>query len=127
MNDPIMLTPHDLWNIILAVCGGIVAISAAFAAVIKIVDHFKTPDKLQDKRIEALETEVSTIKDRLDKGDKHFKEQDDWMRNFEGSMKKREKLMIESLQVLIEHSIDQNNISGLKEQKHKIDAYLLER
>ena len=95
--------------------------------VIKIVDHFKTPDKLQDKRIEALETEVSTIKDRLDKGDKHFKEQDDWMRNFEGSMKKREKLMIESLQVLIEHSIDQNNVNGLKEQKHKIDAYLLER
>ena len=122
-----MLTPHDLWNIILAVCGGIVAISAAFAVVLKIIDHFKAPDKLQDKRIEALETEVNTIKDRLDKGDKHFKEQDDWMRSFEGSMKKREKLMIESLQVLIEHSIDQNNVSGLKEQKHKIDAYLLER
>lgn len=127
MDTPIMLTPHDLWNIILAVCGGIVAISAAFAVVLKIIDHFKTPDKLQDKRIEALEKEVSTIKDRLDKGDKHFKEQDDWMRNFEGSMKKREKLMIESLQVLIEHSIDQNNVNGLKEQKHKIDAYLLER
>ena len=84
MKTPIMLTPHDLWNIILAVCGGIVAISAAFAVVIKIVDHFKTPDKLQNQRIEILETEVTDIKLRLKEGDKHFKEQDRWMKDFDG-------------------------------------------
>lgn len=127
MDTPIMLTPHDLWNIILAVCGGIVAISAAFAVVIKIVDHFKTPDKLQNQRIEILETEVTDIKLRLKEGDKHFKEQDRWMKDFEDGMKKREKLMIESLQCLISHAIDGNNLDELKSQKHSIDKYLLEK
>ncbi len=127
MDTPIMLTPHDLWNIILAVCGGIVAISAAFAVVIKIVDHFKTPDKLQNQRIEILETEVTDIKLRLKEGDKHFEAQDKWMKEFEDGMKKREKLMIESLQCLISHAIDGNNLDELKSQKHSIDKYLLEK
>lgn len=127
MDTPIMLTPHDLWNIILAVCGGIVAISAAFTVVIKIVDHFKTPDKLQNQRIEVLETEVTDIKLRLKEGDKHFEAQDKWMKEFEDGMKKREKLMIESLQCLISHAIDGNNLDELKSQKHSIDKYLLER
>ena len=127
MDTPIMLTPHDLWNIILAVCGGIVAISAAFAVVIKIVDHFKTPDKLQNQRIEILETEVTDIKLRLKEGDKHFEAQDKWMKEFENGMKKREKLMIESLQCLISHAIDGNNLDELKSQKHSIDKYLLEK
>ena len=42
-------------------------------------------------------------------------------------MKKRDKVMIESFQVLIEHAIDGNNIEGLKDQQHKISKYLLER
>lgn len=127
MDTPIMLTPHDLWNIILAVCGGIVAISAAFAVVLKIIDHFKTPDKLQNQRIEVLETKVTDIKLRLKEGDKHFEAQDRWMKEFEDGMKKREKLMIESLQCLISHAIDGNNLDELKSQKHSIDKYLLER
>lgn len=127
MDNPIMLTPHDLWNIILAVCGGIVAVSAAFAVVIKVIDHFKAPDKVQDDRISTLETEVKDIKERLKEGDRHFKDYDTQMQDLEAAMKKRDQVVIESLQVLIEHSIDNNNISGLKEQKHKIDKYLLEK
>lgn len=127
MNDPIMLTPHDIWNIILAVCGGIVAVSAAFAVIIKIIDHFKTPDKVQDARIENLELDIKDIKTRLKDGDRHFEDTDKWMKEFESGMKKRDKLMIESLQCLISHAIDGNNTDELKSQKHYIDAYLLER
>lgn len=127
METPIMLTPHDLWNIIIAVCGGIVAVSAAFAVVVKIIDHFKAPDKMQDERITNLETDVKDIKSRLKEGDRHFKDYDSQMKDLEAAMKKRDQVVIESLQVLIEHSIDNNNISGLKEQKHKIDKYLLEK
>jgi hypothetical protein len=117
-----MLSPHDIWNIILAVCGGIVAVSAAFAVVIKIIDHFKTPDKVQDARIENLERDVKDIKTRLKDGDRHFEDTDKWMKEFESGMKKRDKLMIESLQCLISHAIDGNNTDELKNQKHHIDA-----
>lgn len=127
MNDPIMLTPHDIWNIILALCGGIVAVSAAFAIVIRLIEHFKQPDKRQDDRITSLEKEVESINTRLRDGDRHFKDYDTQLKELEAGLKKRDKVMIESLQVLIEHSIDNNNISGLKEQKHKIDQFLLEK
>lgn len=127
MNDPIMLTPHDIWNIILAICGGIVAVSAAFAVVIRLIEHFKQPDKRQDGRIASLEKEVESINTRLRDGDRHFEDYDTQLKELEAGLKKRDKVMIESLQVLIEHSIDNNNISGLKEQKHKIDKFLLEK
>lgn len=103
------------------------AVSAAFAVVVKIIDHFKAPDKMQDERITNLETDVKDIKSRLKEGDRHFKGYDSQMKDLEAAMKKRDQVVIESLQVLIEHSIDNNNISGLREQKHKIDKYLLEK
>ena len=127
MNDPIMLTPHDIWNIILALCGGIVAVSAAFAVVIRLIEHFKQPDKRQDDRITSLEKEVESINTRLRDGDRHFEDYDTQLKELKAGLKKRDKVIIESLQVLIEHSIDNNNISGLKEQKHKIDQFLLEK
>ena len=127
METPITLTPHDVWNIVIAVCGGIVAISAAFAVVIKIIDHFKAPDKMQDARIENLERDVKEIKGRLKDGNRHFDSHDNQMKVLESTMKKNNVLIIESLQILIEHGIDGNNIEGMKAQKHKIDKYLLER
>ena len=127
MDNPIMLTPHDLWNIILAVCGGIVAISAAFAVVIKVIDHFKAPDKVQDDRISTLETEVKDIKERLKEGDRHFDNTDKWMKEFEASIKKRDQVVIESLQALTAHALDQNSLTELHEAKKSLDAYLRER
>lgn len=127
MDKPIMLTPHDVWNIFLALCGGIVAISAAFAVIIKVIDHFKAPDKKQDERIKTLESRVDKIDDRLEEGNKHFELHDEQLRSFEESLKRRDRVMIESLQVLIEHGIDGNNIDGMKSQKRKIDKFLLEK
>lgn len=127
MDKPIMLTPHDVWNIFLAICGGIVAISAAFAVIIKIIDHFKAPDKKQDERIRLLEVRVDEVDSRLEDGNKHFEQHDMQMKSLEESMKKSNRLVIESLKILIEHDIDGNNIDGLKQMNHKIDNYLLEK
>lgn len=127
MDKPIMLTPHDIWNIFLAICGGIVAVSAAFAVVLKLIDHFKAPDKKQDERISKLEDDVKRINDRLEDGNRHFETHDLQMKALEASMKKQNRLVIESLKILIEHDIDGNNIDGLKQMNHKIDKFLLEK
>ena len=127
MDKPIMLTPHDVWNIFLAICGGIVAVSAAFAVVLKLIDHFKAPDKKQDERISKLEDDVKRINDRLEDGNKHFETHDLQMKALEASMKRSNRLVIESLKILIEHDIDGNNIDGLKQMNHKIDKFLLEK
>ena len=127
MDNPIMLSPHDLFNLFLAACGAIVAVAAAVTVIIKVVEHFKQPNKMQDQRIAGLEEDVKVIKERLAEGDKHFSEHDERFKDFEMSLKKRDMVMIESLQALIAHSIDGNNIDAMKEQKHKLDKYLLER
>lgn len=127
MDEPIMLTPHDIWNVFLAVCGAIVAVSAAVAVVIKIIDHFKAPDKMQDKRISDLEENVNEIKKRLDDGNKHFEESDKQLAKLEASIHKSNKLVIESLKVLIEHDIGGDHIEDLRNTSHKIDQFLLEK
>ena len=127
MDNPIMLTPHDVWNIVMAVCGGIVAVSAAVAVILKVIDHFKAPDKKQDERIKTLEKEVEEINIRLRAGDSRFESDTQRVGKLESKMNKTNKIIIESLQVLIEHDIDGNNNDGLKQMKHKLDAYLLEQ
>ena len=127
MNDPIMLTPQEIWSIFLALCGAIVAVAAAVGVVVKVFEHFRAPDKMQNERIAKLEEAIDVINDRLEAGNKHFEEHDAQLRSFEESLKKRDRVMIESLQVLIEHGIDGNNIDGMRTQKHKIDKFLLEK
>ena len=72
MDNPIMLSPHDLFNLFLAACGAIVAVAAAVTVIIKVVEHFKQPNKMQDQRIAGLEEDVKEIKERLAEGDKHL-------------------------------------------------------
>lgn len=127
MNDPIMVSPHEIFSIFLAICGAIITISAAAAIIIKIIGHFKEPDKKQNDRITQLESDVKDIRARLAEGDKMFDEYSKHFETIESSVKKTNKIIIESLQVLIEHGIDGNNIDGMKGVKKKIDNYLLEK
>lgn len=127
MNDPIMISPHEIFNVFLAICGAIITISAAAAIIIKIIGHFREPDKKQNDRITQLESDVKDIRTRLAEGDKMFDEYSKHFEKIEDSVKKTNKIIIESLQVLIEHGIDGNNIDGMKGVKKKIDNYLLEK
>ena len=58
---------------LLSICGGITAISAAIAVIIKAINHAKAPDDKQNERLNAHDTELEKInrklgadKDRLD-------------------------------------------------------------
>lgn len=127
MNDPIMLTPHDIFNMILAICGAIITISAAITIIVKAVDKAKAPDKLQDQRITDLEESVKKINSRLDQGDRHFDMDTQRVNNLEEAMRKSNKVIIESLQALTAHAIDGNNIDELKSAKRALEQYLIEK
>lgn len=58
---------------LLSICGGITAISAAIAVIIKAINHAKAPDDKQNERLNAHDAEfekvnrkLSADKDRLD-------------------------------------------------------------
>jgi len=127
MNDPILFTPHDLWNVFLAICGAITATAAAFVVILKVVDYFRKPNRDQNIRITKLEERVDLIDERLEDGNKHFETHDTQMKDLESSMKKSNRLVIESLKVLIEHDVDGDNVESLKQMNHRIDKYLLEK
>ena len=48
MDHTIMVTPHEIFNIIVVVAGAIVTISAAITAIAKAVGKAKEPNKVQE-------------------------------------------------------------------------------
>ena len=127
MNEPIGLTPAEVWQLILVICGAIITVSGAISVIINLVNKAKEPNKMQDQRIAALEEKVSDITDRLEKGDRHFDSDQERMDALERSMKETNRVIIESLQALTAHAIDGNNSQELKEAKKRLDDYLIKK
>ena len=46
---------------LLSICGGITAISAAIAVIIKAINHAKAPDDKQNERLNAHDAEIEKI------------------------------------------------------------------
>lgn len=127
MNEPIGITPAELWSVVLAVCGAIITISGAIAIIVNFVQKAKEPNKRQDERIEALELSIKHINDRLERGDRHFISDAERMSNLEKEVKTTNKVIIESLQALTSHAIDGNNVEQLKNSKKALDDYLIDK
>jgi uncharacterized membrane protein len=127
MENPIVVTPQEIINTILALCGAIITISAAMTVIIKAVEKLRQPNKKQDERIESLELEVKTIKERLEAGNIQFRDDGLRMEQIETSTRYAMKVVIESLQALTAHAIDGNGIEELKESKQRLDKYLIEK
>lgn len=127
MDRIITTTPQDIVNTILAICGAIITISAAFTVVYKVIMKAKEPDKKQDERISALEEDVQKIEARLQLGNKRFEADAERTDAIETGMRDSIKVIIETLQALTTHAIDGNNISELKEARKQLTEYLLKR
>lgn len=127
MDHVITTTPQDIVNTILAVCGAIITISAAFTVIYKVIMKAKEPDKKQDERISVLEDHVVKIEARLELGNKRFAADAERADAMEIGMRESIKVIIETLQALTTHAIDGNNIQELKEARKQLTDYLLKR
>lgn len=127
MNEPIGMTPAEVWQLILVICGAIITVSGAISVIINLANKAKEPNKMQDQRIKALEEKVDEITGRLKEGDKHFDSDNERMDALERSMKETNQVIIESLQALTAHAIDGNNTQELKEAKKRLDDYLIKK
>ena len=127
MENPIVITPQEIINTILALCGAIITISAALTIIIKAIDKMKQPNKRQDERIEALEITIKDIKDQLRENIHQFSLDELRVNDLETAQKEINMLILESLQAITDHDIDGNNIDALKESKKKLDQYLINK
>ena len=127
MDHLITTTPQDIINTILAICGAIITISAAFTVIYKAILKAKEPDKKQDERITKLEEDVGKINARLELGNKRFEHDTNRVDNMEINMKTAVVVIIETLQALTVHAIDGNNIDELKVAQKQLRNYLLDK
>ena len=51
--DTIVINPTDLWQVIVAISGGIVTLSGAGAVVATVIHKAKSPNQKQNERIAA--------------------------------------------------------------------------
>ena len=127
MENAIVITPQEIINTILAMCGAIITISAALTIIIKAIDKMRQPNKKQDERLEALENSVKDIKNQLRENIHQFSLDEMRVNDLEVAQKEINMLILESLQAITDHDIDGNNIEALKESKKKLDKYLINK
>lgn len=127
MDTTIVISPHELWTTMIAVCAAIITISGACTAIALLINKVRAPEKKQDLRIESLEKSVETINERLDNGNKRFTADYERIIAIETSTRVTNRIIIESLQTLVTHAIDGNNIDNLKKTKQALDEYLLSK
>ena len=125
MNEPITLA--QLWQVLLAFCAAIITISAAVTVIIKVVQKIRQPERKQNARIEALELDIKDIKMRLEKGDRHFDRDGERIDNLEKTMRASNRIIIETLQALTAHAIDENNFDQLKVTEEKLNKFLIDK
>lgn len=127
MEHPITITPQEIINTILALCGAIITISAAMTVIIKAVEKLRQPNKKQDERLDKMEQDIKNIRERLRDGDHQFYLDTERMGKIETSQKEINIIIIESLQALTKHAIDGNDVESLRESKKRLDDFLTEK
>lgn len=116
MNTPITFTPQQVYTIIIAICVAITTLSSAVAVIIKVYQIIKKPERTQDERITALETEVSNLKQYKDNDNKRLK-----------TLEEGNRVTQQAILALLSHALNGNDLDGLKEAKTKLEKYLISK
>lgn len=102
--------------VLFGLLGAIVLIGNAAKVIIEWYKEHKGP-------MSELETRVGFLEDRANRIDEKL--QEDW--KFRQDTLAFNKMLITSIKQLLQHEVDGNNISGLREMEREIDSYLNER
>lgn len=111
-----MMSPQDIINIIIAVCGAIITVSGAVAVIISFVKKARQPEVDQNERIKKLEVHLEKI-DRMLFIDKQRLDRIEY-----GSTVTQEALL-----ALLDHALNKDDISPVREAKKKLERYLLDK
>lgn len=110
-------TIQQLQTMLLSICGGITAISAAIAVIIKAINHVKAPDDKQNERLNAHDAEIEKInrklgadKDRLDLFQSKLVSLEEHQKENSITLEVHDRKILESEQ-RISHSEQGNNVT----------------
>lgn len=143
-------TMHQLWTMVLSICGGITAVSAAIAIIIKVISKMKEPDNKQnsrleehDKKLDSVDKKLAADKDRLDLFQSKIVQLEERQKESSITIEVHERKIVEAEQrinksehgsnvtmkallALLSHGIDGNAIEPMKEAKAALENYLID-
>lgn len=109
MDNPIMLSPHDIWLLVLAICGGIVTLFKAVEVITTLVEKFKSPSDILEQRVTTIESKISKYEARID------------------HLESGNEVTQEAILALLSHALNNGDTEGLKSAKKKLEQYLIAR
>lgn len=106
----------QLMEAFLALCGAIVAVSAAIGVIVTAVKKAKTPETKQNERIETLEHRVDKHDELLGNDKRRLDKIDEGNR-----------VTQRALLAMLKHSLDGNDTDSLRRAESDIERYLIEK
>lgn len=116
-------TPNDAIGVILAICGGIITVSAALSIIWKAVEKARQPETEQNQRISSLESTIVKMQARFNEYDSYLDRDKKRLDNLEFGNEATN----EALLALLNHAINGEDKEGLKLAKKKLEKYLISR
>lgn len=116
MDTQIVFTPVQLFEAFLALCGAIVAVSAALGVIVGAIQKAKSPNRIQNERLDMIEK-------RLNKFDELFDNDDKRLQQIEAGNRVTQRAIL----ALLRHSIDGNDTEALREAEYDLNKYLIEK
>lgn len=124
MNEPILFTPQDIVNAVIAICGAITAAAAATTVIVKIITSLKRPNKIQDQKIADLEKSVKEIREDMNEKEKEIAKK--FHENAQSIDDAQEAAVVtqRALLALLSHAINGNDTESLKKAKTDLEEFL---
>lgn len=104
------------WSALIAICAAVITVSGAVSVVVKFITFLRKPEVKQTEDIQAL-------KKRMDSVDSMLSNDKERLESLETGLK----YILQSLQALLLHAIDGNDIDSLKKARDNLNSYLLEK
>lgn len=111
-----VITIGELIKVLLAVCGGIITVSGAVVVIMNWVSKAKAPELAQNERITELEKRVTRHDELLDKDNRRIVQ-----------LEEGNRVVQRAILALLAHGIDGNDIEAMKQAKHDLEKYLLNK
>lgn len=116
MEHQFVFTTAQLLSAFLYVCGGVTATAAALAVIANFITKLKSPNKLQNEKLDKHEEWLKKHDAMLDNDNKRLK-----------ALEEGNRITMKALLALLRHGIDGNDTAGMRKVETELQEYLTDR
>ena len=122
-----MIEISALWAVVIAAVGLVLTILNIIDKGLSFRDRAKKPEEELDNRISTLENDFISLRNQVMADERLFQENKADLDATKRHMNESTRVIIQSLQALTEHALDNNSVDRLRETQKEISEYLLSK